>query len=56
MVETADVIVIGAGVQGASLACHLARRGVRPIVVERSSVAAGAPFTSENEVNARFVT
>ena len=27
MVETADVIVVGAGVQGASLAFHLARRG-----------------------------
>ena len=27
MIETADVIVVGAGVQGASLAFHLARRG-----------------------------
>ena len=38
MVETADVIVIGAGVQGASLAFHLARRGARP-----SSSSSGAP-------------
>ena len=33
--ETADVIVVGAGVQGASLAFHLARRGARVVVLER---------------------
>ncbi len=54
MVETADVIVIGAGVQGASLACHLARRGVRPIVVERSSVAAGATGRSSGLVRMHY--
>ena len=32
MSETADVIVVGAGVQGASLAFHLARRGAQVLV------------------------
>ena len=40
--ETADVIVVGAGVQGASLAFHLAARGARVLVVERETTAAGA--------------
>ena len=54
MVETADVIVIGAGVQGASLAYHLAVRGVRPIVVERSTVAAGATGRSSGLVRMHY--
>ncbi|GBD15645.1 4-methylaminobutanoate oxidase (formaldehyde-forming) [bacterium HR26] len=43
MPDTADVVVIGAGVNGASTAFHLARAGVRRVVVvERSHIAAGA--------------
>lgn len=38
MSPTPDVIVIGAGVQGASLAFHLARAGVRPLVLDRPGV------------------
>ncbi|MEV0126436.1 FAD-dependent monooxygenase [Streptomyces sp. NPDC050703] len=34
--ETADVLVVGAGPTGLALACDLARRGVRALVVERS--------------------
>jgi len=51
---TADVIVIGAGVQGASLAFHLAERGVRVIVVERSGVAAGATGRSSGLVRMHY--
>ena len=41
--EKADVVVVGAGVNGASTAFHLARAGVRRVVVvERSHIAAGA--------------
>ncbi len=54
MVETADVIVIGAGVQGASLAFHLARRGTRVVVVERGSVAAGATGRSSGLVRMHY--
>lgn len=54
MVETADVIIIGAGVQGASLAFHLARRGVRPLIVERSTIAAGATGRSSGLVRMHY--
>ena len=43
MVLTADVVVVGAGVVGASTAFHLAERGLRKVVVcERRWPAAGA--------------
>ena len=38
MAERAEIIVIGAGVQGASLAYHLARGGVPPLVLDRPGV------------------
>lgn len=53
-VHTADVVVVGAGVQGASLAFHLARRGVRVAVVERSSVGAGATGRSSGFVRMHY--
>lgn len=41
--ETADVVVVGAGANGTSIAYHLARAGVkRVVVVERRHLAAGA--------------
>ena len=51
---SADVIVIGAGVQGASLAFHLAERGASVIVVERSGVAAGATGRSSGLVRMHY--
>ncbi len=36
---SADVVVVGSGAFGASAAYHLARRGVRVVVLERSSLA-----------------
>ena len=54
MAERADVIVVGAGVQGASLAFHLARRGVDVLVLERSSVAAGATGRSSGFVRMHY--
>jgi sarcosine oxidase subunit beta len=50
MTDTADVIVIGAGVQGASLAFHLASRGARVAVIERSVPGAGATGRSSGLV------
>jgi len=54
MTETADVIVVGAGVQGASLAFHLANRGARVLVLERESVAAGATGRSSGFVRMHY--
>ena len=54
MTDTADVIVIGAGVQGASLAFHLASRGASVVVVERSTVAAGATGRSSGLVRVHY--
>ena len=54
MTQTADVIVVGAGVQGASLAFHLARRGVSVLILERSTVAAGATGRSSGFVRMHY--
>ena len=54
MQQTADVIVVGAGVQGASLAFHLARRGARVIVLERSTVGSGATGRSSGFVRMHY--
>jgi glycine/D-amino acid oxidase-like deaminating enzyme len=40
--KTADVIIIGAGVIGASIAFHLTRHGIKPLLVEKSDPAAGS--------------
>jgi sarcosine oxidase subunit beta len=40
--KTADVVIIGAGVIGASIAFHLTRHGIKPLVIEKSDPAAGS--------------
>jgi sarcosine oxidase subunit beta len=54
MSETADAIIIGAGVHGASLAFHLAERGMRPLVLEKATVAAGATGRSSGLVRMHY--
>ena len=54
MSNTAEVIIIGAGVHGASLAFHLARRGVKVIVLEKKFVAAGATGRSSGLVRMHY--
>ena len=54
MQRTADVIVVGAGVQGSSLAFHLARRGARVVVLERETVGAGATGRSSGFVRMHY--
>jgi sarcosine oxidase subunit beta len=54
MVETADAIVIGAGVHGASLAFHLAEAGLRPVILERNTAAGGATGRSSGLVRMHY--
>ena len=54
MTDTADVIVIGAGVQGASLAFHLTARGARVTVLERATAGAGATGRSSGLVRVYY--
>jgi sarcosine oxidase subunit beta len=54
MADTADVLIIGAGVHGASLAFHLAQRGLKPIILERSFLAAGATGRSSGLVRMHY--
>src|SRR5215216_8096675 len=42
MNQTYDAIIIGAGVMGASLAFHLAERGLKPAILERKVSSSGA--------------
>jgi glycine/D-amino acid oxidase-like deaminating enzyme len=49
-----DVAVIGAGVHGASVAFHLATRGVRTVVIERMSPAGGPTGRSSAIVRAYY--
>ena len=43
MARTADIVIIGGGVTGCSIAYHLARRGVRNVaIVEKNFLASGA--------------
>jgi len=54
MADTADVIIIGAGIHGASLAFHLAERGVRAVVLEKATVASGATGRSSGMVRMHY--
>ncbi len=56
MSDTADVIIIGGGVQGASLAFHLTRRGAKAMVFEKQFVGAGATGRSSGLVRMHYDT
>lgn len=56
MKNTADIIIIGGGVQGVSLAYHLARRGASVIVIEKQFVGAGATGRSSGLVRMHYDT
>ena len=57
MALTADVVIIGGGVTGTSIAFHLAARGVRDvIVVDKSFVASGATGKSSACVRQHYST
>ena len=54
MANTADVLIIGGGCHGASLAFHLARRGLKAIVLERKTIASGATGRSSGLVRMHY--
>ncbi len=54
MSVTSDIIIIGAGVQGAGLAFQLARRGASVLVVERGTPASGSTGRSSGFVRSHY--
>ncbi len=54
MKNTADVIIIGGGIHGASLAFHLAQRGVKALVLEKNFLASGATGRSSGLVRMHY--
>jgi sarcosine oxidase subunit beta len=54
MAERADVVIVGAGIHGASLAFHLAEAGIHPLVVERGTAAGGATGRSSGLVRMHY--
>lgn len=40
-----DVVILGGGIHGASLAYFLSKKGVTTLIIERSSVAAAGTYT-----------
>src|SRR5262249_57688386 len=57
LARTASAVVIGGGVVGCRIAYHLARRGMRDIVVlERDAVGAGTTSKAAGGIRAQFPT
>ena len=57
MPRTADIVIIGAGAVGASIAYHLARRGARDVVVlEREMVGSGSTSKAAGGIRVQFGT
>jgi sarcosine oxidase subunit beta len=54
--DTEEVVVIGAGIVGLSIALQLAQGGVRVLVLEREGVAAGATGVQPGGVRQQFST
>ncbi len=54
MADVTDAIIIGAGIHGASLAFHLAERGLRPVVLERATIGSGATGRSSGLVRMHY--
>jgi len=54
MNNTYDLLILGAGAHGASLAFHLASRGVKVAVLEKNNIAAGATGRSSGLVRMHY--
>jgi sarcosine oxidase subunit beta len=56
-VERADVVIVGGGIVGASIAYHLAARGVRNVIVlERDQIGSGSTTRNAGGVRLQFST
>jgi sarcosine oxidase subunit beta len=55
-VKAAEVVVVGAGVVGASVAFHLAERGIETLVIDRDGPAAGSTARSGALIRAHYST
>ena len=56
MAERADALIIGGGVIGASIAYHLALRGLKPVVFDRDLLGSGNTGRSAGGIRAQFTT
>jgi len=54
--SSAECVIVGGGVVGCSLAYHLARAGVRPLVLERGQLGAGSTARGAGGVRQQFTT
>ena len=54
--RSADAVIVGGGVVGCSLAYHLARGGVRPLLLERGELGAGSTSRAAGGVRQQFST
>lgn len=54
MTDRADVVVVGAGIHGASTAFHLAERGMKVLVLDRAAAGAGATGRSSGVVRMHY--
>jgi glycine/D-amino acid oxidase-like deaminating enzyme len=57
LVKTADVVIIGGGVQGASVAWHLSRRGLKDVVLlEKETLASGCSGRTGGVIRQHYST
>jgi sarcosine oxidase subunit beta len=56
LAERADALIIGGGVIGASIAWHLAMRGLKPVVFEKELLGSGNTGRSAGGIRAQFTT
>src|SRR5258706_7502786 len=57
MRRTADVVIIGGGIQGASIAWHLARRGATDVVLlEKETLASGCSGRTGGMIRQHYST